>query len=220
MALEPDLPPRAPIDLVNIWQSAWVLRLTAVAGKSAQRQDNTASGEMIELIPFEESHFDLLIEWSPTSEFLLQWAGPGLSFPLDVGQLKSLLDSAHISLPGSYLFTARQLSDGALIGHGELGCVDRRNRSAKLMRVLVGPSEARGRGLGERIVRHLVRVGFEELGLHRLDLNVYDFNQAAIHCYQRVGFQLEGTLRESCRNNDGYWNTCIMALLRSEWGAL
>lgn len=175
---------------------------------------------MIDLIPFEESHFDLLIEWSPTSEFLLQWAGPGLTYPLDVGQLKRLLDSAHTSPPSLYLFAARQKSDGTLIGHGELGCVDRRNRSAKLMRILVGPPEARGRGLGERIVRDLVRVGFEELGFHRLDLNVYDFNQSAIHCYQRVGFQLEGTLRESCRSNDEYWNTCIMALLRSEWSAL
>jgi TonB family protein len=38
-ALEPNLPPRAPIDLVNIWQLVWVLRLTTVAGKSAQRQN-------------------------------------------------------------------------------------------------------------------------------------------------------------------------------------
>ena len=37
-ALVLNLPPRAPIGLVNIWQSAWVLRLTSVAGKSAQRQ--------------------------------------------------------------------------------------------------------------------------------------------------------------------------------------
>jgi RimJ/RimL family protein N-acetyltransferase len=174
---------------------------------------------MIELIPFEESHFDLLIEWSPTSEFLLQWAGPGLTYPLDYGQLKRLLVSGQSSPPGSYQFTARQLSDGALIGHGELGLVDRRNRNAKLMRILVGPLAARGRGLGESIVRELVRFGFTELGLHRLDLNVFDFNHTAIQCYRRVGFQLEGTLRESRRNGDEYWNTCVMSLLRSEWVA-
>jgi hypothetical protein len=38
-ALEPNLPPRAPIDLGTIWHSSWVLRLASVAGKSAQRQN-------------------------------------------------------------------------------------------------------------------------------------------------------------------------------------
>lgn len=98
---------------------------------------------MVELIPFEQSHFDLLIEWSPTSEFLLQWAGPGLTYPLDHEQLERLLASAQGSPPDLYLFTARQVSDGALIGHAELGVVDRRNLSAKLMRILVGPAAAR-----------------------------------------------------------------------------
>ena len=41
-ALEPNLPPRAPIDLGIVWQSAWVLRFTTVAGKSAQRQKRYA----------------------------------------------------------------------------------------------------------------------------------------------------------------------------------
>jgi hypothetical protein len=49
-ALEPNLPPRAPIDLVNIWQSAWVLRLTAVAGKSAQRQTVRREGMRVRLV--------------------------------------------------------------------------------------------------------------------------------------------------------------------------
>ncbi len=88
------------------------------------------------------------------------------------------------------------------------------------MRVLVGPASARGTGLGECIVRELVRVGFHELGLHRLSPNVFDFNESAIKCYRRVGFQLEGTLSQSRRSGDEYWNNCIMGLLRSEWDAV
>ncbi len=37
-ALEPNLPPRISIYLVNVWQEAWVLRLATEASKSAQRQ--------------------------------------------------------------------------------------------------------------------------------------------------------------------------------------
>lgn len=170
----------------------------------------------IELVPFEESHFDLLIEWSPTAEFLLQWAGPGLGFPLDREQLGRLLATGQGTSPEAHLFTARRAHDGAVVGHGELGGLDRRNLSARLMRILVTPS-ARGQGFGTVIVRELTRVGFEELGLHRLTLNVFDFNHAAIRCYERAGFRLEGTLREAGRHQDGYWNVCTLGLLRSEW---
>ena len=175
--------------------------------------------KLIRLIPFDQSHFDALIEWTSTSEFLLQWAGPGLTFPLDHKQLNQLLVSARSSPPGAYLFSAQMISDNTVIGHGEIGAVDRRNLNAKLMRILIGPESARGRGIGKQLVQELVRVGFEELGLHRLDLNVFDFNRSAIHCYERVGFKLEGTLREARRHDGQYWNSCIMGLLRSEWSS-
>ncbi len=36
-ALQPTVPPRAPRDLGNIWQSIWAIRVAAVAGPSAER---------------------------------------------------------------------------------------------------------------------------------------------------------------------------------------
>ena len=174
---------------------------------------------MIELIPFQRSHFDLLIEWSPSPKSLLQWSGAGFTYPLDHEQLNKLLAAGQGSPPRVYLYAARRVSDGAIVGHGEIGFVDRQNLNARLMRIIVSRT-ARGRGLGEGVVRELVRVGFGELRLHRLDLNVFDFNRAAIRCYERVGFRLEGTLREARRHNDEYWNVCTMGLLRSEWEAV
>ncbi len=84
------------------------------------------SQDMIELIPFEAVHFDLLIEWSPTPEFLLQWAGPEFTYPLGKDQLERLLHSSRGTPPTSHLFMARRVSDGTLIGHGELGQLTRR----------------------------------------------------------------------------------------------
>jgi ribosomal protein S18 acetylase RimI-like enzyme len=184
---------------------------------------------MIELVPFERSHFDDLISWSPDAEFLLQWAGPGLQHPLDHAQLDALVASAvpvpapnpapDPDSPGTYLFSVVRNADGARIGHAELGLVDRRNQSAKLMRILIGPEDARGQGYGDALVRALVGFGFEELGLHRLDLSVFEFNASARRCYERAGFKLEGILRESRKSGDEYWSTCVMAILRHEWEA-
>src|SRR6185312_8878392 len=58
--------------------------------------------------------------------------------------------------------------------------------------------------------------GFDELGLHRLQLGVYDFNLGAIACYERAGFVIEGRLRDSTRGSDGYWSGYLMALLEPE----
>jgi len=172
---------------------------------------------LIELIPFDDSYFDLLIEWSPTSEFLLQWAGPGFTYPLTHDQLSLLLQSASNKPARAYVYSVRSRTDGRIIGHGELGRIDRHNLSAEVMRILVGPPDLRGKGYGGATVRELVRIGFMELGLHRLDLKVFDFNGSAIRCYERAGFRHEGTLREARKQGDEYWNTHIMGLLRHEW---
>ena len=171
---------------------------------------------MIELAPFGAEHFDPLIAWSPDARFLLQWAGAKLTYPLTREQLAKLVTEAGGSGSTARLYAALNGRDHELVGHGELGWLDRENGSAKLMRIVLAP-EARGRGLGEALVRELVRVGFEELGLNRLDLHVFPFNGQAIRCYERVGFRREGTLRQARRNEDEYWDVCIMGLLREEW---
>ena len=74
----------------------------------------------------------------------------------------------------------------------------------------------RGRGFGTALMREVVRLGFDVLKLHRLQLSVFDFNEAAIRCYERVGFVREPLLREARKGSDGYWNIVQMGLLRSD----
>ena len=78
--------------------------------------------------------------------------------------------------------------------------------------MLIDPGH-RGSGLGVALMREIVRVGFDQVGLHRLQLAVYDFNAAAIACYERVGFVVEGRLRDATLGSGGYWNAYVMALL-------
>ena len=58
------------------------------------------------------------------------------------------------------------------------------------------------------MVQQILIIGFEQLRLHRIELVVFDFNQAAIRCYERVGFRTEGRLRDIvgslCENNDKF----------------
>ena len=109
--------------------------------------------------------------------------------------------------------------DGAVVGHCELLGIDTANRSAYLGRVLVGETERRNAGLGHQIVAAALAIAFEGLLLHRVALFVFDFNVAAIRCYEKAGFQREGVLRESRRFGEAYWSLCAMGILENAWRA-
>jgi len=171
----------------------------------------------IELRPFERKDFSRLIAWVKSPEFLLQWAGPIFDFPLDLIQLEIYLRGAEEEPPTRNIYKAIRPRDNAVIGHVELANIDRRNKSATLCRVLIGEPPLRGTGLGIEMVRRALDVGFSELGLHRIDLVVFDFNTAAIRCYERAGFMREGQLREARKIGGEYWTLNQMSILEQEW---
>ena len=86
--------------------------------------------------------------------------------------------------------------------------------------MLVGPDRLRGQGIGQAITRAVLPIAFEQLGVHRVDLNVFDYNAGAIACYQKVGFKLDGVMRHARRDGDKYINVCVMSMLEDEWRAL
>jgi RimJ/RimL family protein N-acetyltransferase len=172
---------------------------------------------LVKLEPFADADIDRLISWIPSRESLAQWTGTAFDYPLDRAQLVRHLTEARQETPVNFVFKALDPDTGRAIGHGELARIDAKNLSAALARILVGPSELRGRGIGEGIVRALLEIAFDHLSLHRVALNVFDFNQAAIRCYQKVGFKQEGVQREACKFGDEYWNVCIMGILEYEY---
>jgi RimJ/RimL family protein N-acetyltransferase len=83
---------------------------------------------------------------------------------------------------------------------GALGfsMANRRSRIAYLYGVMIDPAY-RGRGLAEGAVRLLSAHLIRELGFHRLQLEVYGFNEAAQRVVERAGFVREGVRRKA------YW---------------
>ncbi len=154
-----------------------------------------------------------LHSWITSADALFQWSGPwDFRWPLDLRQLRRDLE-----LSGDHrrLFAAVDPRGGKLVGHAML-TVQPDHRLGVIGRVLIDP-ERRAGGLGTALMQEVVRVGFDQLGLHRLQLGVYDFNAGAIACYERVGFAIEGRMRDSTRGSAGYWDGYVMALLEPEY---
>ncbi|MGX9889154.1 GNAT family N-acetyltransferase [Streptomyces sp. NPDC002276] len=107
---------------------------------------------------------------------------------------------------------------GELLGEVVLHEWDPTARSCTF-RTLLGP-RGRGRGIGTEATRLIVGHAFEQLGLHRIQLEVYGNNHRARRVYEKVGFVVEGVRREA-RLRDGEWvDDVLMAILDHEWAAL
>lgn len=102
---------------------------------------------------------------------------------------------------------------GEMVGEVVLHEWDEGNRSCGF-RTLIGAA-GRGRGLGTQATRLVVEHGLTTMGLHRITLEVYDFNPRARHVYEKVGFVHEGTGRDALLF-DGEWiDAHFMAILGS-----
>jgi RimJ/RimL family protein N-acetyltransferase len=85
-------------------------------------------------------------------------------------------------------------------------------------RTLVGP-RGRGRGLGSEATRLIVGHAFEQVGLHRVQLEVYADNPRARRVYEKAGFVVEGVRREAARRGGAWVDEVLMAVLDHEWAA-
>ena len=50
----------------------------------------------------------------------------------------------------------------------------------------------------------MVKIGFDELNLQRIDLGNSDFNKQVIKCYESCGFEIEGLFKESNEYSSTY----------------
>jgi RimJ/RimL family protein N-acetyltransferase len=107
-------------------------------------------------------------------------------------------------------FAIETLDAGAHIGNVWLWDIDRRNRKAEL-RVVVGDTGARGRGLGSEAIDRLCRYGFDQVGLHRIYAYVLGINPAGRRAFERAGFTIEGTLRDDRWAVDRFIDSYLLA---------
>ena len=84
--------------------------------------------------------------------------------------------------------------------------------------IVIGPA-FQDRGYGSEATRLIVDFGFAELGLHRIELGVFDFNPRAIATYEKVGFVREGVRREAAYRSGRWHHDVTMAMIRSDWEA-
>jgi RimJ/RimL family protein N-acetyltransferase len=104
--------------------------------------------------------------------------------------------------------------DGERAGMLGFHVANERNRIARLERLAVDP-RFRGRRLADEAARLFQRHLIDDLGYHRLELEIYAFNERACAHAERAGFVCEGRKRKAYLK-DGEWVDSVLYALLPE----
>ena len=114
-------------------------------------------------------------------------------------------------------FNALILQDGRFIGSIGFHDLDPKNKHAAIGYWI--DREYEGRGIITRCCRELIDYLFDSMGLNRVQINCAVENLRSRAVPERLGFKLEGTLRQTEILKDKSGNWAVYGLLKSEWKA-
>lgn len=107
-------------------------------------------------------------------------------------------------------------TDDICIGHVGFYNIDFRTRKAEFA-IIVGDQNCQGKGIGKKVTKEMLRIGFKELNLHKIYLTVLESNIKAINLYKSFGFHNDGILIDEVFRDGSYHNMFLMSLLESEY---
>ncbi len=99
-------------------------------------------------------------------------------------------------------------SDASYLGEVVLNGLDADN-AAMNYRISLRETKICGQGYGTEAGRAVINFGLAVIGLHRIGLSVYDFNERAVASYRKLGFEHEGKLRDALQW-EGRWHAALL----------
>ena len=118
-----------------------------------------------------------IILWtnSKGADFLQQWAGDALQYPLTMEQLDALSHCFRIEEDGHFV--------------GMIQKIRAEGNNMHIGRFLINPSLT-GKGLGISAMQLFIAMLFEDKSVHSISLNVFDDNPIAKGLYRKLGFEV------------------------------
>lgn len=172
-------------------------------------------GEKVDLVAPSMAFFDHYLKWINDPE-VTDMLG-NVRYPMSREKEQKFVEEILSPKSNMKLFTV-VTKDGVPIGNISFNSINWLSRRA-MVGIMIGEKSYWNRGFGTDAMRTLLRFGFEELGLHKIELGVHSLNKRAIKCYQKCGFVLERTAREHDFYQGRYVDGLGMGVLREEWEA-
>lgn len=155
----------------------------------------------------DSEHFQLTLSDSDDPELTSLYS--------DKEAIYNLSETRLYTGPMSNHYVFRIEKGGILIGEIRLQRIKWINCKAEISLYFAKPH--RSKGFGKEAWTALVNFAFSRLNLHRLEAEVFEYNEAGKRLFESVGFIEEGRLREARFSNGKYFDIICYGLLKSEF---
>lgn len=133
-----------------------------------------------------------------------------------LGTFKKRFEKMCYSPPPSHRDFEIHTQEGTLIGVAYIAGISEHHRHA-LIGITIGNRDYWGAGYGRESLRLLLDYCFDEVGLHRVSAETFEYNTAWRELVEGMGFTKEGTAREYLYRDGQYWDKHNYAMLEGEY---
>jgi RimJ/RimL family protein N-acetyltransferase len=174
-------------------------------------------GLLVDLVPFSEQYEELQHKWQNSEAAF--WGDMGDRHFHTKSALKRHREHRaewRDRKNGPYVGFGIQTKDGQPIGLISAVFITPHNRTA-MLGALIGESTYWGGGYGTDALMLMLDYGFDWLDLHKLWLMTMSLNARVIRQMEKVGFTLEGRMRDGTIVDGVPYDGLYYGMLREEW---
>ena len=172
-------------------------------------------GNLVGLRAVEKSDLELFRDWRNITDFRKNFREVR---ELSLTDQEKWFDSLQTTKNINYMFTVVDLKTNEPIGAAGLLYINWVIRSGDFS-FYIGKDEAYidQKGYAEEAAKLLIEYGFNNLNLHKIWMELYEFDHAKLSFFQeKFGFLVDGKLRHNCFEGGKYWDSYIISKLAGE----
>ncbi|MEJ0034115.1 MAG: GNAT family protein [Bacteroidota bacterium] len=170
-------------------------------------------GKLVGLRALEREDLPLLRDWRNITSFRRNFREYR---ELNMANQEGWFSRVNAS-PNDFMFMIETLADKTPVGACGLLYTNWIIRSADFS-FYIGHNESYidDKGLAKEAAQLLIGYGFQNLNLHKVWMELYEFDTKKLKFFEELGFHVDGTLRDNCFEDGKYWNSKIISLLSSD----
>jgi [ribosomal protein S5]-alanine N-acetyltransferase len=132
--------------------------------------------------------------------------------PQTLDSVREFVARAMVS-DDNFLFAILERASSVHVGNIKVGPIHARHAYADVS-YFIGDRGSWGKGLATDAIRLASQIGFQRLGLHRLQAGLYAGNLGSARALEKAGYKLEGRFEEQLRLGDTWEDHVWYGLVR------
>jgi RimJ/RimL family protein N-acetyltransferase len=176
---------------------------------------NIFEGQRVRLRAVEPSDIDVYRLWAHDSEAAR--AEDAIPFPAGEAEVRGWVEREAARREDEMFFFVIETLDKQVVGRINSHSVE--PRQGTFMFALVILEEHRRKGYAAEAIWLLLRYYFEERRYQKCTSMVYAFNEPSIRLHERLGFQLEGRIRQMVYTRGAHHDLLMFGITKDEFAA-